>query len=464
MTSQLDLVQLQKLCGSLLPDVGGGAVAWHVETALGQPGMLGLFAGNWLRDDVVDRAREWHGDMVGEPTGFRGSHAVRVEQGQVGILLATENAAHYPLLRPAFVLPLEWRRGGRSSVLLPAGMADFADGVLRDVRVTNLSLHLAARLEESGTDLSGLRFSYESAWAALAGGAIVVDQNGLTVPDVLVTAAWARTEGLPGWITGVGQVGEKLDEAAVHGASIVLLPQENAIEAGQWRERNPDSPLKIRHLSNVPNDPERVLAAVLQALEKEPKRTGNTLFTDRCSYYVRMAEEKLNEYYRDQLLQEIVEQLEPQIKAEPRLHNAERLVIIASKSWSLGFLLTALFDPEHVLILHDGRLGDVPRILTDKLETFARKKSPRRIATAAECRPGDAFDKDVADALTAFSSADGVGTVVDLTAGYREFHFAVLAALPANAQVMFVHAQQDPRYARIRPSTERVKVVSIAGR
>ena len=464
MTLPLELVRLSALCGSELPEVGRGAAAWNVETSLRSPGMLGPLAGSWLRAEVLSLARRWQREMHGEPGGTPGVNAAPIERGQIGILLATQNAKSFPLLRPAFVLPVEWRRAGRSSDLLPAGMADFANSVLRDVGVADLSLHLAALLEKSGTDLSGLRFSYESAWAALAAGAIVAKQQGATLPDVLVSAAWTSADGRPGWIAGIGQVQEKLDEAAAIGARIVLLPQENAIEAGRWRERNQDASLEIRHLSNAPADPERVLAPVLQALEAAPTRAANASNMDRRSYYVRMAEENHNEYYRDELLQEIVEELEPQIKAEPRLHNAKRLVIIASKSWSLGFLLTALFDPEHVLILYDGRLGSVPLTLTAELETFARRKSPRRSVTAAECRPGDAFDKSVADALTAFSSADGVGTVVDLTAGYRDFHFAVLAALPANAQVMFVHAQQDRLYARIRPGTERVKVVSIAGR
>ena len=204
MTLPLELVRLSALCGSELPEVGRGAAAWNVETSLRSPGMLGPLAGSWLRAEVLSLARRWQREMHGEPGGTPGVNAAPIERGQIGILLATQNAKSFPLLRPAFVLPVEWRRAGRSSDLLPAGMADFANSVLRDVGVADLSLHLAALLEKSGTDLSGLRFSYESAWAALAAGAIVAKQQGATLPDVLVSAAWTSADGRPGWIAGIG--------------------------------------------------------------------------------------------------------------------------------------------------------------------------------------------------------------------------------------------------------------------
>ena len=54
--------------------------------------------------------------------------------------------------------------------------------------------------------------------------------------------------------------------------------------------------------------------------------------------------------------------------------------------------------------------------------------------------------------------------VVDITAGYRHYGFAILAALPANAVVTCIHAQLDSRYSSVVPGTERLYVLDIPGR
>lgn len=464
MTSPLDLARIQALCGMPLPERGGGWHAWHAETVLAAPGGLGLLAGSWLRDEVIARARVWQSEMNGEPTAPPNSNAVRLKRGQIGILLATENSTSFPLLRPAFVLPVEWRRGERSSALLPAGMADFAAAVLYDIGGSDLCLHLAASLEEAGTNLSGLRFSYESAWAALAAGAIVAKQQGATRPDVLVSAAWTNADGRPGWIAGIGQVQDKLDEAAAHGARIVLLPQENAIEAGQWRDRNPDSPLDIRHLSNVPGDPERVLAPVLQALEAEPSRAAGASLEERCGYFTRMARAEQNKYYRKELLDDIVVRMRPFVTSDSRFEGIEQLVLIASTSASLGFLSVRLFDPNRVLVVHDGQHARDTAELIDGLAITGRPTNMPRYVEPAQCRPDNNFAADVKAALRRCSVNGGGRILLDLTAGYRHYVFAILSALPENAVVTCIHAEMDGRYSSVKPGTERLSVLDIPGR
>jgi hypothetical protein len=459
MGKPLDIGRLHELCGRLLPEAGGNTRARDIVRGLGPLAAL------WLRPEVLDRAHAWHCEMTGGASSPRPGIGPAVARGQIGILLATEAPDSLPLLRPAFVLPVEWRSGGRSSPLLPAGLAAFGDKVLRDIGIPGLSLHLASWLERDGGDLSGLAFSPDSAWASLAAGAIVASQGGLTLPDVFVSAAWSRDDARRGWITRVEHVAAKLDAAAEAGAAIVLLPRENDAEAAAWQAQNPGKRLDVRHLSNATGDPQRALADVLHALEATPTRAAGATFEECAAYYVRMPEAGHNEYYRDELAAEVVARMRPQVDAAPRLRDVDRLVIIASRSWSLGVLLTLLFDPPHVLVLHDGGLNQAAHVLMGELPTVGRNGLSPRAVTEARCCPGDTFPEEVAAALNAFASDAVQGTVaIDLTAGYRDFHFAVLAALPPKAEAVFVHAPQDRRHWRVRPGTEQLRRLIVPGR
>lgn len=240
--------------------------------------------------------------------------------------------------------------------------------------------------------------------------------------------------------------------------------RENAAEAAAWQTQNPGKRLDVRHLSNATGDPQRALADVLHALEAAPTRAAGATFDECAAYYVRMPEAGHNEYYRDELAAEVVARMRPQVAAAPRLRDVDRLVIIASRSWSLGVLLTNLFDPRHILVLHDGGLDHAVRTLVDSLPSIGGGRSSRTV-TETCCHPGDTFTDQVAAALSAFATPDKTGTLaIDLTAGYRDFHFAVLASLPPNAEVVFVHAPQDRRHWRVRPGTERLRQLVVPGR
>lgn len=459
MSGRLDLPRLHALCGTHLPAVGGNTRASEIVAAFGPLAPL------WLRLEVLDRAHAWRCEMTGEPVTPRPRAARLLDRGQIGILLATQHAPPLPLLRPAFVLPVVWQSGGGISRRLPAGLAAFAARVLRDIGIDGLSLHLPAWLENSTVDLSALEFSPDSAWAALAAGAIVARQGGVTRPDVLVSAAWMQESTTRGWIASVDGVDAKLDAAVAAGAGIVLLPQENAPQAADWRARHPEAVIEIRYLSNPPSEPQRALAPVLHALEAAPLRAADASFATCSDYFVRMPEEGHNEYYRDELVADVAAQLRPGVEGDERLRDVSRLVVIASKSWSLGILLASLFDPSDVLVLHDGGLDASLRMLLQELPVHGRSGRPPRAVQAARCRPGPTFADDVAAELAVFAAAAGGGRIaIDLTAGYRDFHFAVLSALPPNAEVVFVHAPQDRRHARVKPGTEQLRRLAIPGR
>jgi hypothetical protein len=426
---------------------------------------FGPLADLWLRPEVVDRSWAWRGEMNGEPVVAPAAASPTLARGQCGLLLVTAHAASFPRLRPAFVLPVEWRREARASPLLPDGLAGFSAAVLGDLGLGDLglgglSLHLPDWLTSRGVDLSGLRFAYDSAWASLAAGAIVADQGGATLPDVMASAAWNHEQPTRGWFKRIEGLADKLDAAVAAGARVVFAPRENLTDVEAWRAARPDVTLDIQLLSNATDVPAKALAPVLVALEAMPTLKTGADFEQRSRYYVRLPPSAKDRYHRDELLEDLVGRLRPQVEAAWAFPASDRLALVVSKSWSLALLVVRLFDPAHVLLLHDGKLNDVLGILEAELPVNGRAGRARRTVTAAECRPGGTFVGDIRAAVMRFA-AGAPSVVVDATAGYKDFQFSILSNLPANALAMYIATDQDLLHASAVPGTERVRVLSI---
>ena len=84
---------------------------------------LGPLAARWATDDALRLA----GLRPVRPTLQQ-----NVKPGEFGMLVAVwEGAARFPVLRSAFVLPLEWRRDTEHSSRLPASLHIEAERVLQ---------------------------------------------------------------------------------------------------------------------------------------------------------------------------------------------------------------------------------------------------------------------------------------------------------------------------------------------
>ena len=452
---------LLSLCGAPLQEPDGGVRAYEVARSLGALGAL------WLRPEVLDRARRWvrsfhgastQGDSTSEPPDPGGL----LRRGEIGVLLALPNPTRYPLLRPAFVLPLEWRRGGTCSPRLPQGLAAFAAGVLADVNATDLSLHLPPRLEEAGADFSGLALSCESAWAMLAAGAIVAAEGGATVPGVLASAAWTRRSGQPqGSIGRVQRIAAKIEAAAASGATAIFLPEEQRTRV----EQEPRGPglrdLDIRYLSNAPATPARALAPLLEALEAAPRRAAGASFEQCCGYYTRAARSRQNDYYRDELLAELAARLRPALPRTPGMADVDGVVVIASPNWAVAGLVVEVFQPRRVLLLHDGRLPREVDSITAWLGCSG--EAAGRVVDVRQCRTREGFADDLEAALRDFSARCS-RIAVDLTAGYRHYMFALLSALPSNAVATYIDAQVDERSGAVLPATSEIRLLDLGTR
>lgn len=455
MDRTLSLARLRDLCGRELSEPHAGGQAFRVEKALGPIGRI------WLEPRVIERATAWRLACHGMPPPSSAAEQPPVlRRGEVGILLVTAWADRLPLLRPAFVLPVVWRSGGRHSIRLPTGLGAFADDVLHDVGAAGLSLHLADWLEAGGADLSGLEFSLDSAWAALAAGAIVAREGGITVPEVFVSAAWRRERSSRrGSIRGVDGIAAKLAAAEACGGRIMLLPTEHRDAVELLAADAPGRSLEICYLPNTTETPHMALAEVLRAIEATPMREAGATFDQRCGYFARLAPDRQNTYYCEQLLDDIVVNLSPALRDDPQLAAIDGVVVIASLNWSLACLVVGLFDPDRVLLLHDAGMAAQIGELSDTLSRMRREGKPRQVVPQ-ECRPGDAFAGDAESAVAEFAAGCG-RLVVDLTAGYLHYKFALLAALPRHGLATYIETRQDARYRSVMPQTAELRVIRL---
>ncbi len=454
---RIDASRLRDLCGRPLARVSGDELL-DLVAELGPIGEL------WLRPEVFEKKLAWQRECNRQASKAGDWSPPRLERGQIGILLTTASAESLPLLRPAFVLPVEWRRGGESSQLLPSGLVAVAASALEDLEIRNLSLHPAGWLEEAGCDFSAFPFSSDSAWAALAAGAIVANERGLTHPDVLVTAAWKReTIGRSGRILRVTGLAEKTAAAALAGASVVIMPRENEVDVDELPAEHPARRLDIQYLPNLSCSPRAAIVEVLRRIQEMPRRDTVRELEPRCLYYMRLDTESNDGYYCDHILPDIVEKLTAAVRADARLAAVDGVVMIASRSRSLALVVAGIYGNARVLLLHDKALvNDVPD-LCERIAAAVPEGCPRRSVKPVLCGNGDAFAEDAKKAVKDFAAGCS-RLVVDLTAGYRDYMFALLSSLPENAVATYVMTQQTGEFRSPDPQTSALRVVSLPGR
>ena len=460
--ASVGLEELAKLC-SRWPTSRRGQHAATVVRRLGAP-----LARVWAKPDVIAAAEAYHRELYGLPAQplVAVPAGVTTARGRCQLLLVTKGYRDLPLLRPAFILPVEWRRvaeAGESSPRLPGGLAEFATTVLADVTVDGLSLHLPVEYEEAGVDLSALQFGHESAWAALAAGAMIFNEQGAMLRDIMATARWSaeRSGRTSGWVMPVEGVVEKLTAATAAGARLVFVSRENRADVERWRALGGDGP-EIRELSSqIKPSPAAAIADLLEAIELPPTRAADDSFDRRRDYHLRMPATMADDYYREELLADVCDRLRGRLPSDPRLAEVRRLVFIASQSLSVPYLLTSLFNPNHILVLHDGAIGEptLARCLRD-LATLGRAagEPPRGVQTSS-CDPEN-LEAAVAARVAGFEETCPQGRLlVDLTPGYRAFNLALLAAAPAAAVTAFVHSPQSGKQpGRSRAGAEELRI------
>src|SRR5205085_1163262 len=105
-------------------------------------------------------------------------------------------ASGYPLLRPAFVLPLEWREGGVHDPGLPSKLHELANRVLSHLQLNSWSLHRLPPFREVDLAALNTHLEHESGWAPLIGSLWIAQQGGKPQPTVWATGCWEDNGGV----------------------------------------------------------------------------------------------------------------------------------------------------------------------------------------------------------------------------------------------------------------------------
>lgn len=282
-------------------------------------------------------------------------------------------------------------------------------------------------------------------------------------------AAWQAEQGMatvaevPGHLDVVTGITAKIEAAAAHGARLLFLPKANEPEARRIKSQNAEgfAAIDVRFLESAAAEPRAALQKVLSELESPPMKRDGWEFGTRAHYHLRMPAERAEHYYIDELVDDVVARLKKSLPADHAVSQINRLVLVASDSRGGAYLLTKLFDPREVLILHDGGLkgGDEPvASLATGLEQAGRSDGRSLRARVAKCLPGAGFETAVRQAVAEWAAEDAAARVfIDVTLGHRDFLFAVLAAAPKNAVVGYLTTEK--RNKRFEAGTEQLKIV-----
>lgn len=220
----LTLLELEKWC---TPPLTGLSPFAAMRTAL----RFGALARWWLHSEVLARAAAFapeyqqHWCHQGMPQ----------EIGVCTILFVARQPDKYQLLRPVFLLPVQWQPEKEHDPSLPAGLRALADAVLKELRCYDRllgrpwGLRMVARCPRLADDLP---LSWESAWASLAGGVLLAEAGLRPDPQVWVSSCWTPGEG----VQDIDGLARKLELATEEKVAEFFLPAWRVGAARRWLE------------------------------------------------------------------------------------------------------------------------------------------------------------------------------------------------------------------------------------
>jgi len=448
---------LQRYCSHALADADRPRARLIVDA-------LGPLATRWASDEALRLA------------GLQPMRPVlkdNAKPGEFGMLVAVRGGrTRFPALLPAFVLPLEWRRGTGHSPRLPLSLHAEADRVLQvfaDAYSSGLKghwgLHLAVP-DGDDFDMSGIELDAPSGFAAMLAA---VDQACLGVAGVGTVLASVACEA--GAIAPVECVGAKLDAAVTACANTVFLSDANRDEGAAW-ERAAGRDGFVSYLS-----PSAALTASLapymRAVRAAPAAEA-PIAEHRDYVESSLSGEHQGGARRDYYLETLAERLAADHVARfpsgPQPGQRCRLMGVVSprQTPTLGFL-AHVFAPEAVLLIYEQEqaAADVAALrqyLVDVAGISVVEEWSADLAGA----PLDTMRNALDSRLQAFcrddhGNVDGSQLVCDLTAGLKRLSFALLDLTPPGAICVHVDAERSPSGLH-RIGTEHIQVIKRGAR
>jgi hypothetical protein len=443
----------------------GGLARWCLR-----PDVLSLAATDDSVPEVIRRT--WQA-----PTSVPAAH------GACWVVFGTDHPDEVPLMRPAFVLPLRWVQnaadgpcppadtGGAEHeaaeelrqtdhAMLPGDLTSLRDRVLDELRGSpqvagrRWTLQLAAEL--GAPDLRRFDLACASGWASLAAGLLVAAEGGVPDEHVFATGCWS-----PG--AGIRPVGEehlaaKLTVASELGARHFFVPDSQASRARDLVDERCAEPLEIGTLYESAPDARRALRDYLRQFDLPPDRGASR--DSRRRYYLRQGDEAwAKEYYRRNLLPEIIEHCRSQLHAAGWTDRPTHLVTIASDNSELVPLGIEVLRPASCLVVYTEDYAAKTALTRGMAvnNTVGCEVHERGFADLEDLRAG------MREAIQEFLNGSGAERVVfDLTPGPKDISFAWMLELaaPENRLYYLRHRRQG---FKVDPFSEQPQIW-IAGR
>jgi hypothetical protein len=334
MTRRVDMGRVLELCRSS-PDRLTPGHAVELVAALG-----GL-ARWWLCDAALARAAEEYPQLAPR---LEDGPCLPTAPGSCWVVYANQDPSAWPLLRPAFLLPLRWSEGQPHSSQLPRPLADLAGRVARSLGLPTWGLHLSEQDGIDRLDLVGVAFDSESGWAPLAGGLILAGEGARPRPEVWATGRWDRWGG----VAAVGGLEAKLRLAAAWGVREFFVPAEQAGAAAQVLG---GQACRVSPLASGLRSPREALRDYLASLDAPPDEAAP--LAARRDYYLRQPPHlpRTQGYYATHLLPEVAGRLRAQARAWAAW-SPTHLVTVVSGSPELVLLGARAVGARRCLLLH----------------------------------------------------------------------------------------------------------------
>lgn len=422
-------------------------------------------------DALGPLAARWAGDDALRLAGLRPVRPTlqeSVKPGEFGMLVAVrEGDARFPVLRPAFVLPLAWRQDTEHSRRLPASLHTEAERVLQAYAETSCGdvggrwgLHLSIP-ECEDFDMSGIDIDAPSGFAAMLAA---VDQARLGVAGVGTVLASVAC--LDGAVAPVECVAAKLEAAFDAGAKTVFLCDGNRDTGAEW-ERLSGRAGFVSYLS--PSAAIGVsLAPFMRAVRAAPAADAS-IAEHRDYVEGSLCGERQGEARRDYYLARLAKRLATdhvsRFPSGPRPGQRRCLVGVVSprQAPTLGFL-AHVFSPEAVLLIYEQEqaAADVAA-LRQHLVKVAGISDVEEWSADLAGAPLDVMRRALRERIEAFcredrGAADGSQLVCDLTAGLKRLSFALLDLAPPQALCVHVDAERSVNGLH-RIGTEHIQVI-----
>ncbi len=440
--------------------------------------MLGPLSPWWLEAEALEKASMCDSRLVSRRDLVRARQPeAQFGQALVPCCIVAENhgdsdsdsADKGPsrLLRPALVLPVRWIRS-QTDGLLPKALVNLAYRVRRLLRSDEFRLPwtFAGADQVDGRDLT---VKADSGFMALA-AALKALQASFRVgdvrldPTVWITGAWDDESSHVREVDGISQ---KVKVMLSFGAKYIFVPAQNYYETCSVVRNAGGDPSCVKYFP-LANRVDDALRPVLPLLRVPPGATDS--FEWRKDFYGYVSKygsrEQKDEYYRNFLLKDVVENCRRQLPERLRAVSKDKPILVTMLS----------FNPELVFIANQVFLPSRLVLLTKSLQTapwsnFASLLNKWRSEFGMDFKavefPADSPDEAMEQAhrlyLQLLQDEKKRPVVVDLTPGHKPATIGLLAASQDEVPTVFVYLRHeyDNVYRQPEPGTERYVTVEV---